>query len=112
MSADPDKINHIITAGRPNSIEDVRSFLQAASFNARYAFDHKENCTYEEVTKPLRELLVKDTTFHWTGKREQAYQTILRMMSARTTLRPFSMDKPTHFVSDASPAGISSSLYK
>ena len=112
MSADPDKINHIITAGRPNSLEDVRSFLQAASFNARYAFDHKESCSYEEVTKPLRELLVKDSTFHWTGKREQAYQTILRMMSDRTTLRPFSMDKPTHFVSDASPAGISASLYQ
>ena len=72
MSVDPDKIIHIITAGRPNSIEDVRSFLQAVSFNARYAFDHKENCTYEEVTKPLRELLVKDATFHWTGKREEA----------------------------------------
>ena len=53
MSADPDKINYIITAGRPNSIEDVRSFLQAASFNARYAFDHKESCSYEEVPKSV-----------------------------------------------------------
>ena len=34
------------------------------------------------------------------------------MMSDRTTLRPFSKDKPTHFVSDASPEGISASLYQ
>ena len=34
------------------------------------------------------------------------------MMSARTTLRPFSKDKPTHFVSDASSEGISASLYQ
>ena len=34
------------------------------------------------------------------------------MMSDRTTLRPFSMDKDTHFVSNASPAGISASLYQ
>ena len=53
MSADPDKISHIITAGRPETIEDVRSFLQAASYNARYSFDHREDCTYEEVTKLL-----------------------------------------------------------
>ena len=93
MSADPDKISHIITAGRPGSTEDVRSFLQAAAYNARYSFDHKEDCTYEEVTKPLREMLVKDLAFSWTARREQAYQTILRMMSDKTTLRPFSKEQ-------------------
>ena len=35
----------------------------------RYSFDHKEEHTYEEVTKPLRELLVKDENFHWTTRR-------------------------------------------
>ena len=50
MSADPDKIAHIITAGRPEYTEDVRSFLQAAAYNARFTFDHKEANTYEEVT--------------------------------------------------------------
>jgi hypothetical protein len=112
MSADPDKISNIITAGRPNSIEDVRSFLQAAAYNAKFSFDHGEDITYEEVTKPLRELLVKDQVFHWTPQREEAYQTILRMMSAKTTLRPFSKDKETHLVVDASPAGIAASLYQ
>ena len=55
---------------------------------------------------------MKDTIFNWTIVREQAYQTILRMMSDKTMLRPFSNDKTTHFVSDASPAGISASLYQ
>ena len=53
MSADPDKIQHIIQAGRPDTVEDVRSLLQAAAYNARFAFDHKGNESYEEVTKPL-----------------------------------------------------------
>ena len=46
MSADPDKISHIITAGRPGTTEDVRSFLQAAAYNAKYTFDHQETQTY------------------------------------------------------------------
>ena len=33
-------------------------------------------------------------------------------MSSTTTLRPFDKDKATHFVSDASPAGISASIYQ
>ena len=33
--ADPDKIQHIVQAGRPETIEDVRSLLQAAAYNAK-----------------------------------------------------------------------------
>ena len=57
VSADPSKIAAIVDAGRPESVEDVRSFLQACAFNAKFAFDHSSNATYQEVTAPLRELL-------------------------------------------------------
>ena len=63
VSADPDKIHHIVQAGRPETIEDVRSLLQAAAYNAKYGFDHLETKTYEEVTAPLRQLLIKDATY-------------------------------------------------
>ena len=59
MAADPKKIENIIKAGKPDSTEDVRSLLQAASFNARFAFDHKEDVTYEQATAPLRHLTEK-----------------------------------------------------
>ena len=59
VSADPDKIQHIVQAGKPETIEDVRSLLQARAYNAKYGFNHKEDETYEEVTAPLRRLLVK-----------------------------------------------------
>ena len=55
MSADP--------VGRPESIEQTR-----------HMFDNKEDKTYKEVTKPLRELLVKEATFVWIASREKAYQ--------------------------------------
>ena len=37
VSADPDKIDHIVQVGRPETIEDVRSLLQAAAYSAKYS---------------------------------------------------------------------------
>ena len=42
MSADPSKIQTIVQAGRLTNIEEVKSLLQAAAYNAKFAFDHKE----------------------------------------------------------------------
>ena len=112
VSADPDKIQHIMQAGRPESTEDVRSLLQAAAYNARYSFDHKQNRSYEEVTAPLRKLLEKDAEFEWSGEREESYQQLLGMMSSRTFLAPYNPRRKTHLVTDASPCGIAASLYQ
>ena len=112
VSADPEKINRIIEAGRPNTTEEVRSLIQAAAYNARFMFDHKEGATYEETTAPLREMLVKGAIFSWNKRREEAFQTLMRMMSSEATLRPFTQGLPTMFVSDASPFGIAASLYQ
>ena len=110
MSCDQ-KVEEIIAAGRPGNTEDVRSFLQAVAFNAKFAFDHREK-SYEEATRPLRELLVKDAMFQWNKEREECYRMLQRMITNDTTLRPFNMEKKTHLVSDASPEGISASLYQ
>ena len=103
MSADPDKIDHIVQVGRPETSEDVQSLLQAAAYNTKYGFDHHEDLTCEEVTAPLRQLLEKDATFRWDNAREDSFQTLLRMMNSRT---PYDPKKKTHPVTDASPCGI------
>ena len=61
--ANPDKIDRIVQAGRPEMIKEVRSLLQATTYNAKYGFDHHEDLTYEEVTAPLRQLLEKDAIY-------------------------------------------------
>jgi hypothetical protein len=112
VSADPKKIKNILDAGRPESTEDVRSLIQACSYNAKFSFDHNNKLTYSEVTAPLRELLGKDEIFRWTEERENSYVTLINIMSDKTTLRPFNKNRPTHFVSDASPKGIAASVYQ
>ena len=106
VSVDPDKILHIVQAGKPESIEDVRSLLQAVAYNAKYGFDHKEDQSYEEVTAPLRKLLIKDAVFKWDEECDYSFQTLIRMMDSRTYLAPYDRTKKTHLVTDASPSGI------
>ena len=53
-SADPDKTQHIVQAGKPETSKNVRSLLQAAAYNAKYGFNHKEDQSYEEETGPLQ----------------------------------------------------------
>ena len=65
VSADPDKIQHIVQVGWPETIEDARSLPQAAAYNAKYGFDHLEDKSYEEVTAPLRRLLIGSGRRTW-----------------------------------------------
>lgn len=111
-SADPDKIRLIAEAGRPNTIEDIRSFLQACSYNAKFAFDHTQPHTYQEITAPLREMLEKGARFVWTDKREKSYQALIRILSDKTTLRPFRPGLPIHYISDACKEGLSAGVYQ
>ena len=57
MSADPRKIKTMQEAGPPKS-DDVKSFLQACQFNARFMFDTAS--AYAELTQPLRNLTKKE----------------------------------------------------
>ena len=112
VSADPNKSQHIVQAGRPETIENMRSLLQAAAYNAKYGFDHWEDKSYMEVTAPLRKLLNKDAIFKWDNKSETNFQMLLRMMNSRTYLAPHNLKQKTHLVTDASPCGIAASLYQ
>ena len=39
----------------------------------------------EKTTAPLREMLVKGTVYSWNKKREEAFQTLMHMMSSEAT---------------------------
>ena len=55
MSADPKKIEAIKSAGRPQNTSEVKSFLQACQFNAKFMLESDE--AYAQLTSPLRQLI-------------------------------------------------------
>ena len=75
------------------------------AYNAKYGFDHLENKSYEEVTTPLRRLLIKDATYSWDKECETSFQTLLRMMNSKTYLAPHDPKRKTHLVKDAPRVG-------
>ena len=113
VTADGDKIQSIVSRGKPDCTEDVRSFLMACQYNAKFLFDHPDvSESYEQITAPLRTLLKKDMKFIWTEREDQAYQKLLALMESPATLRPYDPSRPTHFVADSSEVGVQCSIYQ
>ena len=52
------------------------------------------------------------TVMSWDDRRERSFHKLLRMMNDRSILTPFKVERKTHLVTDASPQGISASLYQ
>ena len=109
MSADPSKIKGA-TAGQPQTTDEVKSFLQACQYNAKFMFDSDQ--AYAQVTQPLHQLTGKNVRFAWTPACKSAYQEILHIMTAETALRPFDPAMKTIMVSDAGPVGIAASIFQ
>ena len=117
VRVDTKKTKVIIEQRRPQSLEDVRSFLMACQHIMPNLLLRLPSLSdiyeiYEELTAPLCNLLKKNTKFHCGSEEEQAYSNLIQVMSSTTTLRPYNPSKATYFVSDASPVGIQASLYQ
>jgi hypothetical protein len=110
MSIDPVKVKAIREAGRPESTEDVKSFLQACQFNAKFMCNSDQ--AYAQLTGPLRALTHKNVKFAWTDDCERAYLQIIETMTSTTALRPFDPKLKTVHVADGSPKGIAASIYQ
>jgi hypothetical protein len=110
ISADPKKVRAIKAAGRPQSTEEVKSFLQACQFNAKFMFDTDR--AYAQITQPLRDLLKKDNRFEWSPECEESYKSIMHTMTSTTALRPFDPKLKSIHVADAGPDGIASSVFQ
>ncbi len=110
MSADPKKVEAIKAAGKPQNVDDVKSFLQACQFNAKFMIEADQ--AYAQLTLPLRNLTRKGAIFKWTQDCEESYQEILNAMTNAAALKPFDPEKKTSLVTDASPDGIAASVFQ
>ena len=111
MKPDPAKVQSLKEKGRPTTQEEVRSFLQAAQFNARFMWD--TDTAYAHITHPLRKLMGKGVKFVWGRGQEQqtSYEAIITALESSGALYPFRADLEMRHVADASPSGIASSIY-
>ena len=106
---DPAKVQKLKEKGIPENQEEVRSFLQAAQFNARFMWDTEG--AYSHITQPLRKLLGKNSTFEWGPEQQASYDEIIDALESAGALYPYNPDLEIKHIADAQPTGIAYSVY-
>ena len=106
---DPAKTQKLKEKGPPKDQEEVRSFLQAAQFNAKFMWNTEG--AYANTTQPLRKLLQKDAPFVWGKEEDDSYNEIIAALESAGALYPYNPDLDLCHVADAQPHGIGSSVY-
>ena len=106
---DPCKVKRLKEKGPPQSQEEVRSFLQAAQFNAPFMWD--SNGAYAHITQPLRQLMGKGVRFTWGRKEQSSYETIIDALESAGAIYPYNYELEVCHIADAQPHGIASSVY-
>jgi hypothetical protein len=106
---DPSKVQKLKEKGPPQSQEEVRSFLQAAQFNARFMWDTEG--AYANLTQPLRKLMGKGVKFVWGTDEQSSYEMIIDALESAGAIYPYNHELEVCHVADAQPHGIASSVY-
>ena len=88
----------------PRHVKDLRQFLGLANYL------HKYSKNYAEQTKPLSDLLKKDTEWTWSKEQEDAFISVKQYLVEASVLALPDADKPFSVVCDASNFAIGSAL--
>jgi hypothetical protein len=67
ISVDPSKVQDVLSWNVPTSVSDIESFLRLAGYYRRFIKG------YSKISKPMTELLEKDTKFEWTSACEASF---------------------------------------
>ena len=104
MTIDPDKVSAIVNAPAPINPEGVRSFLGMVQYCTKFMPN------LASISKPLRDLTVKNVKWSWGSEESAAFNKIKETISNTRTLAYFDPEAETHLYVDAGPHGLGAIL--
>lgn len=104
IEVDKSKIELISKLPTPKNIKDIRSFLGHAGFYRRFIQN------FSAISRPLCNLLLKDTEFKWTPECETSFRTLIDKLTTAPIMQPPNFSLPFEIMCDASDHAIGAVL--
>ena len=96
VKPDPQKVNAIKEINTPEDKKELQRFMGMVNYLAKFIPN------LSNVTVPLRELLKKDTAWHWEEIHQKAFEEIKRRVTAENLLQYYDVSKPVVLSVDSS----------
>ena len=104
ITPDPSKVAAIQNVRAPTGVGEVRRFLGTINQMSKFVPN------LSDVTKPLRELLVKDNQWVWGPPQQKAFDQVKQMLTTAPILALFNPKLETTVAADASSYGLGAVL--
>ena len=100
IQVDPEKMRAIMNLARPQNMSELQRLIGMTNYVGKFAKN------LAETTKPLRDLLRKDTAWIWDEPQKTAFQTLKEKQGSAPVVIHNSADKETKVSADASSYGL------
>ena len=87
----------------------VKSFLQMLQFNSGY-MSHGKGRTYNDFTKPLKDLTRQAVRFEWKQECEDSFKELKRLLCSDTVMVPYNPKRRTRIYVDHGPEGVAATV--
>ena len=98
------KVQAITEMKPPQSKEELQRFLGMVTYLAKFIPN------FSQVSTPLRQLLEKETEWHWTESQEESFKKLKTLVTQSPVLKYFDDSKPVKISVDASSGGLGAVL--
>ena len=99
-----EKVDPVLQAPRPQNIGELRSFLGAVTFYARFV------AGMSKVAAPLHRLLQTGQKWQWTEAEEDSFNKLKHRLAEAPVLAHYDGRRPVRLITDASPHGLGAVL--